>query len=83
MRLMLWPIGALVGARPAMTPGRSWGLMRGQVAGFVGAAILLNLPPILATPAYVALLEGTRRHGPVGELTCSRSPPPSSARPSD
>jgi hypothetical protein len=48
VRLLLWPIGALVG-EPGMTPGRSWALMRGQVAGFVVAVVVLNLPLVLMT----------------------------------
>jgi hypothetical protein len=71
VRLMLWPIGALVAADAAMTPGRSWALMRGQVAGFVVAAIVLSLPLILVTPLYAAAGVLTH-HGQVGGLTWLR-----------
>ena len=52
MRLMLWPIGALMG-EPGVTAGRSWALMRGQAAGFIVAAILLDVPLFLATTGYI------------------------------
>lgn len=48
VRLMLWPIGALVG-KAAVTPARSWALMRGQAAGFIIAVIILGAPDFLAT----------------------------------
>jgi hypothetical protein len=67
-RLMLWPIGALAAADPAMTAGRSWGLMGGQVVSFVGAAILVSLPLILATPAYALGVSFAGRHRVVDDL---------------
>jgi len=80
VRLMLWPIGALVAAEPAMTPGRSWSLMRGQVLGFIIAAILLSLPPILISRGYT--MAGLFAHRPLAaEIGWFRISPPSSARP--
>ena len=41
LRLMLWPIGALVG-NAAMGPARSWRLMRGYLWRYVAASVLLG-----------------------------------------
>jgi hypothetical protein len=46
LRLMLWPIGALVG-EAAMGPARSWRLMRGYLWRYVAASILLGALPLL------------------------------------
>ena len=54
VRLMLWPIGALMG-EAAVTPARSWALMRGQVAGFVIAVIILSAPLFLASTGFTII----------------------------
>jgi hypothetical protein len=50
-RLLLWPIGAAMG-NAAMRPGRSWALMRGHVARYVIAVILINLPLVVLASAF-------------------------------
>lgn len=54
VRLLLWPIGALAGDA-SMTPGRSWRLMRGYVAPYVGVVVLFSLPTAILPPLAVAL----------------------------
>ena len=46
LRLMLWPVGALMGDA-AMGPARSWRLMRGYLWRYVAAAALLGALPLL------------------------------------
>ena len=67
-RLVLWPIGLLMGERE-MTPVRAWGLMRGQMVGFVVAAVIVHLPVLLVTPAWI-LATRVGAHGqPIVDLT--------------
>ena len=54
VRLMLWPIGALMG-EPTVTPARSWALMRGQVAGFIIAVIILGAPYFLVSTGFTII----------------------------
>lgn len=46
LRLMLWPVGALMGDA-AMGPARSWRLMGGYLWRYVAAAVLLGALPLL------------------------------------
>lgn len=50
-RLLLWPIGAAMGDA-AVTPGRSWSLMRGHVGRYVIAVILISLPLVALVTIY-------------------------------
>lgn len=46
LRLLLWPIGLLMGER-ALTLSRAWALMRRAVAGYLGAVVVLAGAPTL------------------------------------
>ncbi|WP_372784150.1 hypothetical protein [Phenylobacterium sp.] len=56
LRLLLWPVGRLMGEAD-MTPDRSWSLMRGGVVGFFGASTLLTAPLFMLSmiPAMLTL----------------------------
>lgn len=60
-RLVLWPIGLLVGA--GLTVRDSWVRMRGQVIPYLIAALLLSLPPSL-----VLVMAGAARAEGAGEV---------------
>jgi hypothetical protein len=57
--LALWPAGAAVGDG-TMTPIRSWRLMGGHVASFIGATLLLQVPFVLWSLGSVFMMI---RHG--------------------
>ncbi|MEW5686637.1 MAG: hypothetical protein AB1942_17100 [Pseudomonadota bacterium] len=62
-RLMLWPIGGLIG--DSVTPGVSWTRMEGQVLKYFAAVVLLTFP--------VMLVNWTLFAQPIGRLGVSGS----------
>jgi hypothetical protein len=53
IRLMLWPIGLLLGDR-AVTLGESWRRMRGMVWPYIGASIVLGGLPFLVSLVFAS-----------------------------
>jgi hypothetical protein len=53
-KLLLWPVGVLTG-RGAVTPGRSWTLMRGALRAWI-LANLITILPLVAAAIPVSIL---------------------------